>query len=254
MEDAPLKAEAAVADSNSPSTTSSQLSHRTKALLVMLGLVALVAVVVVGDSRRSEDAAIFDPYPRCSDYQSGNEWAPYPQDDKDPFDFSVSLYSVGYFYSNKHRNTNETKGPRMLVMLDLGPSHSTSHLATGITTAYRYGATVKSGNLTYSLQLTIGKNAIDGSIVWAGLDDKKDGNVTIDPSVVHVRFGNKPIYTVYNDTVFMVSYMGPNSTLQVEQRRIDLFNVTLSECGVKQLLDENVELSTFYSRYDRFLL
>jgi hypothetical protein len=246
MEDAPLKAEAAVADSNSPSTTSSQLSHRTKALLAMLGLVALVAVVVVGDSRRSEDAAIFDPYPRCSDYQSGNEWAPYPQDDKDPFDFSVFLYSVGYFYSYKHRITNETKGPRMLVMLDLGPSHSSSHKINGFTTAYRYGATVESGNLTYSLKLTIGKNANDDSTEWY---DKKGGNVTIDPSVVHVRFGNKTINTVYNDTVFMVSYMGPNSTLQVEQRRIDLFNVTLSECGVKQLLDENVELSTFYSRY-----
>jgi hypothetical protein len=251
MEDAPMKDEAAVADSNSP-----VMSHRTKALLVIRGVVAAILVGALVHSRRSRAVATsaFDPFPSCSDYQRGFEWAPSYQDDEDPFDFSVVLYRVGYVYSYKHRITNETKGTRMLVMLDLGSSSSTSYEATGFTTGYRYGAKVHSGNLTYSLKLTIGKNASDGSIVWGSLNDSNsvDGNVTIDPSVVHVRFGNKPTYNVYNDTVLMVSYAGTNNTLQVEQRGIDLSNVTLSECGVKQLLDENAEPSTFYSRYDKW--
>jgi hypothetical protein len=254
MEDAPMKDEAAVADSNSPPTVRQNMSHRTKALIVLLGVVgAAVLVGVLVHSRRSRAAASFYPPPSCNDYQRHDDWAPYPQVDKDPFDFSVVLYSVGTLYSYKHRNTNEAKGPKMLVMLNLGQSHSTSYEATGVTTAYRFGTKVHSGNLSYSFTLTIGKDADDGSTVWAGLDDKTDANVTIDPSVVHLRFGNNVIYNVYNDTVFLVSYASTNNTLQVEQRGIDLSNVT-SECGVKQLLGEHVELSTFYSQYDKWLV
>jgi hypothetical protein len=253
IEGTPLADETAVADSTLPASTSRrEPTHRTKAMLSILGVLALVAVVLLSvlvHSRRSRAIAVFEPVqmsrPNC---QPNNDFT--SSDDNDPFDFSVVEYSVGYYYSYQHRNTNETKGPKVLVMLAILPAGYYRYTSTARKkTAYSFYATVQPGNLMYSLEMTIGKYASDGRTVWSGWDDTRDGNVTIDPSVVRVRFNNKLTYNVYNDTVFLVSYAGANNTLRVELRKIDLSNVTLLECGVKQLLDENVELSTFYSLY-----
>jgi hypothetical protein len=85
------------------------------------------------------------------------------------------------------------------------------------------------------------------------LSDKEDGNVTIDPNEVNVRFNNNATYTVSSDTVFLVSYVLTNYTLQVEQRDIDLSEVASSKCGLQPLFQQNAELSAFLAKRQALL-
>jgi hypothetical protein len=226
-------------------------------VLVILGVVAVVLVGVLVYSRRSRADAAWRTANSCRHFQPGADSASYPDVvsyDKDPFDFSVVEYStVGFFYSYKHRHTNETKGPKILVALDIMGMFCCNNSVVGYSpklNPYSFGVSVLSRiGTAYSFEFTIGKNASDGSIVWAGLDDKEDGNVTISPNVVHMRFDKNAPYKVYNDTVFLVWYVLTNDTLQVQQRDIDLSNVTSSECGIEPLLKDNVELSIFYHQW-----
>jgi hypothetical protein len=247
-EGTPLPNDTTVAHSNSPSTTSSPTSLCRKQywLLAILG-VAVAAVALVSLSVHSRRSSRSKERQSCRDLQPGQEWAVdeiIDSYDNDPFDFSLVQYKAGYFYSYKHQNTSETKGPKILVMTD---SETNSH----VTNAYSWGLLncyFCSQDRFYLLQLSIGKNSSGGGDVWAGLANYEDGNVTIDPSVVHVHFNNVT-YRVYNDTVFLVSYWTTNRTLQVEKRDIDLSAVTLSKCGMKSFLQENTELSAYFAKW-----
>jgi hypothetical protein len=147
--------------------------------------------------------------------------------DNDPFDFSILRYAGGfsYLYMYQNQNTNETKGPRILIQpAEFDGGHKTLNAYS-----WKYSTVSADHADMYSFELTIGKNASDGSIAWAGLKDKEDGNVTIDPSVVHLRFGNNDTYNIYNDTVFLISYQ------QVTHRAIDLTQTVSSVCGIYEL-------------------
>jgi hypothetical protein len=184
-------------DSTPPASTSSGQtpSHRTKVLLAILGLAAMVAVLgwvsVAAHSRRSSRS---NQRQICRDLQPGLELGPdeiIDSYDNDPFDFSIVKNKPGFLYSYKHQNTNETKGPKILVMTD-------SEVFAAVTNAYSWGLLNCYFCLQdsfYLLQLTIGKNSSEGGDVWAGLGNYED--VTVDPSVVHVRLSSN------------VSYMSP---------------------------------------------
>jgi hypothetical protein len=247
-EGTPLTDDTAVADSTSTVTSSCRKpSHRTKAMLSILGVVVVAAVVLVSvliHSRRSKQRQ------SCRDLQPGQEWALdefIESYDNDPFDFSLMQYSVGYFYSYKHQNTSETKGPKILVMLDTRyPYH--------ITDPFSWGVFNTRNEDFFVFQLTIGKDSSGSCDIWAGLGNCKDGNVTIDPNVVQVRLNSSNITCkVYNDTVFLVSYW-LNQSLQVERRIIDLSVVTSSRCGMKRLLQEHTELASFYANWQAIWL
>jgi hypothetical protein len=242
IEGTPLTDETAVADST-PTSSCRKPSHRTKAMLAILGMVVVAAVALLSVLIRSKKRQ------SCRDLQPGQDWALdefIDSYDNDPFDFSLVQYSVGYFYSYKHQNTSETKGPKILVMLDNRyPYH--------ITNPFSWGVFNTRNEDFFVFQLTIGKNSSGGGDIWAGLGNGKDGNVTIDPSVVQVRLSSNVTYKVYNDTVFLVSYWLTN-TLQVEQRIIDLSVVTSSQCGMKRLLQEHTELAAFYANWQAIWL
>jgi hypothetical protein len=197
MEDAHSKDETAFADSKStapvPSTSlCPKRPHRTKELLVLVVLVAAVLVGVLVHSRRSHRS---EQQQSCRELQpAGLDWARISSVvsyDSDPFDFSLVPYVPGYLYSYKHWNTSETKGPKILVMLDIWPS---SYSLDNRINAYSHktATTVYSRNdgskSEFSFEATMGKNASDGNILWAGSNYKEDGNVTIDPNVVNMRF------------------------------------------------------------------
>jgi hypothetical protein len=191
------------------------------AALILLSILVPIRRTVYIDCGRREEQAL-DPDIRSFD--------------NDPFDFSLLRYSGGFFflYSYKNRNTNATKGPRILVRLveeRSGFSSSSDHFNAY---SWEYESYMTNNTDAFSFELTIGKNASDASIAWAGLKDKEDGNVTIDPSVVHLRFSNNATYNIYNDTVFFVSFR-PRSgtlTLHVQQRAMNLTETVSSVCGL----------------------
>jgi hypothetical protein len=248
----PLKEETVADDSSSPepssppSSSHPKPSDRVKSLKALLALLALVAVILTPFwvIRRQKYRA------SCRELQRGFESYDLDWNDADPFYLSVVAYpAAGTFYSYKKFPTNETKGPKLLIMQDSWSGSSTtgafSHSASQ-TPELKPG--VDLGADGYRVAFSIGKNTSDGTIVWDKLDEN-DGSVTIDPTVVFVRFSNNAtVYEVTRDTVFLASYATTNSKLHVERRDIDLSKVT-SSCGVKQLLDKNGELSAFYSAW-----
>jgi hypothetical protein len=127
---------------------------------------------------------------------------------------------------------------------------SSGYIVFSSTNAYSHGSVVQSddGTKSYTYEFTIGKNASDGSIAWAGLNDNEDGNVIIDPSVVNMRFSNNATDVVFGDTVFLVSYVLTNYTLVVEQCDVDLSGVTSSKRGLQPLFQQNAELSAFFAK------
>jgi hypothetical protein len=238
---------AALTDDAESTSPCRKLSHHTKSLLGIVAAAAVVAALsllsVLVHSRRRRRS---QQRQMCRDLQPGQEWALdeiVDSYDNDPFDFSLVEYSVGYFYSYKHQNTNETMGPKILVMLNSRYFHVTNAYSWGVMNPRDIGGSF--------FQLTIGNNS--SGAVWAGLAPYEDGNITIDPSVVHIRLGSNATYKLYNDTVLLVSYRPRNQTLQVQQRDIDLSTVTLSKCGMKRLLEENDDLAAYYNKWKAFL-
>jgi hypothetical protein len=70
------------------------------------------------------------------------------------------------------------------------------------------------------------------------------------PSVVHLSFSNGATYSIYNDTVFLLSYVFTGYELQVEERSIDLSGVVWTNCtSVKDLFQHNADLAAFDAQW-----
>jgi hypothetical protein len=116
----------------------------------------------------------------------------------------------------------------------------------------------ENSNYAHPFELTVAKNA-SGSITWPTVFDKTfenentlkaldNVNVTLDPSAVHLRFGDDSAtaYTMYTDTVLLVYRSRTNDAVRyVDRHEMNLSEVTVSECGMLQFL--RAEFSDFYA-------
>jgi hypothetical protein len=181
----------------------------------------------------------------CRDYARKSEMGPAIKNE-DIFALSMAWYNWGYLYSYKQTSTGATEGPRILLLLDVWKSRSPGFwMSYGWTwefgMCFRINHDFQSSLAAYSFELSTGRDA-NGDVVWCSSED--DGNVEIDPSVVHLSFSNGATYNVYNDTVFFISYAFTGNVLQVEERAIDLKGVSM-QCGMKHLFQRNADLAAF---------
>jgi hypothetical protein len=187
----------------------------------------------------------------CQEYaQLFHDWAVTEDINVDSFGVSIDSYPWGYSYSYKQGGTGVTDGPRILLLLDV--------LGDGFWQSFqskeRYSiefAALPSNRAAaelYSFELTIGQDAY-GNIAWFS-SDESDDTVFIDPSVVHLGFSNGATYSIYNDTVFLLSYKFTGYELQVEERPIDLSGVVWTNCtSVKDLFQRNADLAVFDAQW-----
>jgi hypothetical protein len=190
----------------------------------------------------------------CQKYQHHMEFGP-AYDNKDSFAFSEAWYSWGWFFSYKKIRTGKTIGPRILILQDiwnswLGTEFKLVHGLKGNCSMDFQIEQISTATIAYVLELSIGKDA-NGNVVWSSSDDDNDhdDNVVIEPSVWHVRFSNGATYSLYNDTVFFISYKFAGSELQVKQRPIDLKGVS-RQCGIKRLFQRNADLAAFEAQWN----
>jgi hypothetical protein len=190
----------------------------------------------------------------CLKYQHHMEFGP-AHENKDSFAFSVAWYSWGWFFSYKKIRTGKTIGPRILILQDIWNSWLGTELKLvhGLKGNYSMDFQIEQISTTtiaYGLELSIGKDA-NGNVVWSSSDDDNDhdDNVVIEPSVWHVRFSNGATYSLYNDTVFFISYKFAGSELQVEKRPIDLKGIS-RQCGIKRLFQRNADLAAFEAQWN----
>jgi hypothetical protein len=93
-----------------------------------------VLVSVLVHSRRSKQRRRSEQRQSCRDFQPLDHYDYYANDH---FDFSFVHYTPGYFYSYKHRDSNKTKGPKILVMLDV---YYASYILFDSNNAYSFGS------------------------------------------------------------------------------------------------------------------
>jgi hypothetical protein len=159
----------------------------------------------------------------------------------DSFALSVARYHWGFFYSYRLGSTGATEGPRILLLQDIWYTALIEFEYNG-----RYAAMFPY-TVVYEFELSIGKDA-NGNVVWFSSEDDADGDVEIDPSVVHLSFSNGATFNVYNDSVFLISYRYTGNELLIVQRAIDLSGIS-TECGMKHLFQRNADLAAFDAQW-----
>jgi hypothetical protein len=187
----------------------------------------------------------------CQKYQHHMDFGP-AADNVDSFAFSQAWYSWGWYFSYKQIRTGKTIGPRILVLQDTW----NSWLGTELKLVWSKGnysmdfqiEQISTGAIAYGLELSIGQDA-NGNVVWSSSADDDDGSIIIDPSVWHVVFSNGETYSVFNDTVFFMSYKFTGNELQVKQRAIDLMGVS-RQCGMKRVFQRNADLAAFEAQWN----
>jgi hypothetical protein len=183
-------------------------------------------------------------YVRNDDY--GQEVGSNVRND-DSFALSIARYGWGFFYSYQQGSTGVTEGPRILLLQDIW---SSGYMVFFYNKQYnaRYETRLSfPDTAAYEFELSIGQDD-NGGVVWLSSEDGADGNIEIDPSVVHLSFSNGATYNVYNDTVFFISYAFTGNELQVEERVIDLSGIS-SKCGMKHLFQRNADLKAFDAQW-----
>jgi hypothetical protein len=187
----------------------------------------------------------------CSNYEQREVWAQ-KEDKDDSFAVSMASFLWGELYSYKQDSTGTTEGPRILFLMDIrfaGYWTSSSQSKEGYSMEFAVLPANRAAAELYSFQLTIGQDD-NGNVVWFSWDDGADGDVEIDPSVVHLSFSNGATYSIYNDTVFLLSYVFTGYELQVEERSIDLSGVVWTNCtSVKDLFQRNADLAAFDAQW-----
>jgi hypothetical protein len=210
-----------------------QLSFTTKLVLgVSLGVALLASYRTVRFQKR-----------QCRAYalQVGST-----ESNDDSFALSMARCSGGWLYSYKQGSTGTTKGPRILLLLDIWYS---GYKVSSYTK--EYGARYEADQYfpytaVYEFELSIGQDA-NGDVVWMSSEDGND-NVEIEPSVVHLSFSNGATNDVYNDSVFFISYAFTGNEMQVEQRAIDLSGIS-TKCAMKRLFQRNADLAAFDAQW-----
>jgi hypothetical protein len=220
-----------------------QLSLPTKRLVgASLAVVLLVSCSLTAHTVRSHRR-------ECREYAQDTEMGAVFDNDNS-FGFSMAWHTWGYYYSYKQTTTGSTQGPRILLLLDVWKSSNPNFwMAYGLTRKYCMKLSIQhiqSDSVAYSVELSIGQDA-NGGVVWSDSEDDDD-NVIIDPSAVHLSFSNGASYSVYNDTVFFISYAFSGDVLQVQERAVDLKGVS-RQCGMKHLFQRNADLAAFDAQY-----
>jgi hypothetical protein len=216
-------------------------TQRTIAIASLTGAAAVVLLAWYA-ADTAQQARQWKVIRECENYTPRNEWK-LPDDDS--FGFSMATSDWGRYYSYKQGSTGVTDGPRLLLLLDSWQFRSGHGYMSR--QGYSMARTVQQDGQSaeYSLEMTIGQDA-NGNVVWSSSSDDHDGNVVIDPSVVHLGFSNGATYSIYNDTVFFISYDFTGNELHVEERPIDLSGVVWTNCSsVKDLFQRNTDVAAF---------
>jgi hypothetical protein len=222
--------------------TPTQRTKGTAAVAVLLLLLFAVCLAVMVQHYQAQGRDL-----ECQWYGQLYEWD-LPNDDR--FAASMATFLWGKLYSYKQGSTGATQGPRILILLDswysgFGLSIEPKEGYSMLFTVHKSYSTPEA----YSFELTIGQNE-QGNVVWSSSDDDHDGDVVNDPSVVHLGFSNGATYSIYNDTVFLLSYVFTGYELQVEERPIDLSGVVWTNCtSVKDFFQRNADLAAFDAQW-----